>query len=260
MTKRLESIATDFYDTFYRKEWLGDGAVVTNLSMDEAYEVQDLVTKKRIKSGELVAGFKVGCTSEAIRSQFGLDEPIRAKLFHPHILNDKATIDWGAYNNCAIEPEMVLKIGKDLAGTNLPDKELIDSIDYVSPGIELHDYTFWTKPPTIQELICSGGIHKGLIVGDQKVAPDHLSFIDEIFAVYQGKSLVTSAPASEIMGGSLRALRWLVTFLTNKGLSLEKGSLVIPGSPVELVTIDRDMTVKVLIDHVGEVTTLFEKK
>ena len=260
MTKDLDSIATDFYHAFYSKDWLGDEAAVTNLTMDEAYDVQDLVKEKRIKSGERVAGYKVGCTSEAIRSQFGLDEPIHANLFHPHILTEKATIDWSEYINCAIEPEMVLKIGKDLTGTNLPDEELINSIDYVSPGIELHEYTFWIKPPTIQELICSGGIHKGLIVGDQKVAPDDLVFKDEIFSVYQDKSLVTSAPATEIMGGPLHSLRWLVNYLTNRGVDLKKGSLVIPGSPVELLTIDQDTTVEVLIGNVGEVTTFFEKK
>ena len=61
-----------------------------------------------------------------------------------------------------------------MKGIELSDEELINSIAYVSPGIELHNFKFWLEPLTIQELICSGGIHSGLIVGEQKVDPRKL--------------------------------------------------------------------------------------
>ncbi len=258
--KSLNHIAEDFYHSFYCKEWPGKDVAIKRLSIEEAYKVQDLVTKKRIASGERIAGYKVGCTSTAIRKQFGLTEPINGKLFHPHILDSKVKIDWSDYINCAIEPEMVLKIGKDLKGMDLSDRELIDAIAYVSPGIEIHEFNFWVQPPTIQELICSGGIHTGLIVGDQRVDPPNLLFKNEIFYVYKNGSLITSAPCSEIMGGPIQSLRWLVNSLVKKGLFLKKESLVIPGSPVELVPIVEDSKLKVAIDNVGSLTSFFKRK
>jgi 2-keto-4-pentenoate hydratase len=257
--KTLESIATDFYNSFYQKEWHGDKTSVLNLSIEDAYQVQDLVTKKRINSGEQVVGFKVGCTSSSIRKQFGLEEPISGRLFYPHVRNSEISIDWSDYIQCAIEPEMVLKIKTTLRDKNPSDEQLKNAIDYVSPGIEIHEYNFWVEPPTIQELICSGGIHTGLVVGKQKVSPKELTFKDELFSAYKDKSLITSAAGSEIMGGPLHSLRWLVNFLLDKGLVLEKGSLVIPGSPVELVNIDQDTKVEVVIDGVGNVTAIFEE-
>ena len=56
---------------------------------------------------------------------------------------------------------MVLTTGVDLCGTNLPHGQLVDAIECVSTGIELHNFRFWFTPPTSQELICSGGIHAG---------------------------------------------------------------------------------------------------
>lgn len=155
---------------------------------------------------------------------------------------------------------MVLKIGKDLEGTDLSDEEFIHAIDYVSLGVEIHEYNFWINPPTIQELICSGGIHTGLIIGDQRISPVDLQFKDEVFTVYQDKSLITSAPSSEIMGGPLHALRWLVNLLADRGLVLEKGHLVIPGSPVELVSINEDTELEVVIDHIGSMAVSFERE
>jgi 2-keto-4-pentenoate hydratase len=259
--KSLDSVAAYFFHVFYTKEWLGDGETyISNLSIAEAYEVQNLVAQKRIETGEIIVGFKVGCTSSAIRSQFGFSEPIHGNLFKPHIFNENVRMDWSNYVNCAIEPEMVLTIGKDLSGNNLSDDELIDSIECVRPGIELHNYKFWNLPPTIQELICSGGIHAGLIVGSAKVSPRDLIFGDELFSVYKNNNLITSALASEIMGGPLHSLRWLVGALTEKGVSLKKGSIVIPGSPVELVGIDNDTELKVVIENVGSLEAFFEKK
>jgi len=89
----LESIASTFHRSFYHKAWHGDEASVRNLTSDEAYAIQDLVTQKRVRSGEVVAGYKVGCTSRAIQAQFGIREPIHGKLFYPHIHQGSLRMD-----------------------------------------------------------------------------------------------------------------------------------------------------------------------
>jgi len=259
--KSLDLLADQYFHAFYRKEWLGECEhAVSELSIAEAYQVQNIVARKRVEAGERIVGYKVGCTSDAIRSQFGLNEPINGNLFQPHIFEEDVVIDWSDYNHCAIEPEMVLKIGKELRGENLSDSELIDSIEYVNPGIEIHNFKFWNPPPSLQELICSGGIHAGLVVGSAKVSPRDLLFRNEVFHVYKDEALITSGPASEIMGGPLHSLRWLVEFLTKRRRSLKKNSLVIPGSPVELVPVDRDTELKVAVENVGSVVAFFEKQ
>ena len=258
--KSIDTLARKFTQAFYERGWSGElEPPVSGLSIAEAYAVQDLVADMRVQRGEKVAGFKVGCTSEAIRSQFGLREPISGRLFRPHIHEEGTEIDWRNYVNCAIEPEMVLKIGVDLRGVGLPDDRLIDAIECVSAGIELHNFVFWFAPPTSQELICSGGIHAGLIVGDAKVSPGQLSFESEVFSVRKNGKLVTEAPASEIMGGPIHSLRWLVESLTERGSCLKEGSLVIPGSPVELTCINEDTKLSVEVGDVGVLVAHFRE-
>lgn len=256
--KHIHLLANKFIHAFYDKEWRGElEPSIDSLSIAQAYEVQDLVAEMRTQRGEQIVGYKVGCTSQAIRTQFGVSEPISGRLFQPHIHADNAKIDWGDYVNCAIEPEMILTIGEDLIGINLSDDRLIGAIAHVSPGIELHNYRFWFEPPSLQELICSGGIHAGLVIGDARISGKQLSFKNERFSVYQDQQLITEGPASEIMGGPIHSLRWLVESLTRRGLVLKKGSLVIPGSPVELVRIERDCELRVDIEGVGSALTHF---
>ena len=259
--EKLDLLANKFTQTFYERNWSGELVPpVSQISIEDAYTVQDLVTEKRVQRGEEVVGYKVGCTSEAIRSQFRLNEPVSGRLFNPHVHEEGTAVNWKNYVNCAIEPEMVLTIGVDLYGTNLPHDQLIDAIECVSVGIELHNFRFWFSPPTSQELICSGGIHAGLIVGKNKVSPKQLSFEHELFSVRKNGELITEAPASEIMGGPIHSLGWLVDSLTNRGSCLEKGSLVIPGSPVGLTCIDQDTELSIEIAGVGVLVSHFEDR
>jgi 2-keto-4-pentenoate hydratase len=254
----IEKFADIFFDLFYTGSWNNDtGQSIAGLSIDESYSVQDLITKKRIDRGEKVVGYKVGCTSSSIQKQFGLDEPIFGRLFQPHIFNDSSIIDYNDHINCAIEPEMVIKTCKDLEGEHLPDNVLIDAIEYISPGIEIHNYKFWNTPPTLQELICSNGIHAGLVVGDTKTSPDRFSFNQESFMVYKNGKLAEKGDASEIMGGPLNSLRWLIGRLTMRNEKLRSGSIVIPGSPVKLISIKEDTELTIIIENVGKVAASF---
>ena len=258
MFEKLDLLANKFTQAFYERNWSGKlEPPISHISIAEAYKVQDLVVERRVQRGEAVIGYKVGCTSEAIRSQFGLSESISGRLFSPHVREEGAVVNWKNYVNCAIEPEMVLTTGVDLYGTNLPHDQLIDAIECVSVGIELHNFQFWFSPPTSQELICSGGIHAGLIVSKNKVSPKQLSFAHELFSVRKNGELITEAPASEIMGGPIHSLGWLVNSLTKRGSRLKKGSLVIPGSPVALTCIDQDTELRVEIAGVGVLVSHF---
>ena len=259
--RSIDLLASKFTQAFDEGNWSGElKPPVSGISIAEAYAVQDRVAEMRVQRGEEVVGFKVGCTSEAIRSQLGLGEPISGRLFSPHVHEEGTEINRNNYVNCAIEPEMVLTMGTDLCGTGLPHDQLIDAIECVSAGIEIHDFHFWFAPPTFQELICSGGIHAGLIVGETKVSPKQLSFKHELFSVRKNGELITQAPASQIMGGPIDSLRWLVDSLTSRGSRLKKGYLVIPGSPVELTCIDQGTELSVEIEGVGVVISHFKDK
>jgi 2-keto-4-pentenoate hydratase len=255
----IEKFAENFFNTFYSGCWNDEIQYpISDLSIQEAYAVQDLVAKKKIARGERTVGYKVGCTSSAIQSQFGLNEPIFGRLFWPHIFEDEKELNQKGFTNCAIEPEMVLKIGKDLKGENLSDEVLINAIECISPGIEIHNYRFWFTPPSLQELVCSNGIHAGLVVGDSKSPPDSLSFKSEWFKVFKDDQIITKAKASEIMGGPLHSLRWLAGKLTGRNEILRAGSLVIPGSPVELISIQKDTKLSIFIEKVGKAVAYFK--
>ena len=256
----IETFADAFLHAFRNGSWPGKPeAFFGDLSLEESYRVQDVVASRRVAEGEVVAGYKVGCTSARIRAQFGLSEPISGRLFHPFVHEEGVVLDWTSFANCALEPEMVLQIGCDLSGQDLSEAELRDGIASVRVGLEVHNYTFWQGFPTVQELVCSGGIHACLVVGSDSCSPDELNFREEAFSLSINGGLRASERAEAIMGGPLHSLRWLVEWLTTRGEVLPRGALVIPGSPTELISLTEDAEVEVEIAGVGKVASAFRE-
>jgi 2-keto-4-pentenoate hydratase len=245
-------------DTFLRifREHRFDGRCdvpVGTLSIDDAYEVQRWVIAGRVAEGERAVGYKVGCTSRAIRQQFGLDEPICGRLMAPHVHHGDTALDWNTFHRPAVELEFVLTIGRDLAD----EESLADAIDCVSPGIEVHNYRFWMGDPTSQELVASNGIPAALVVGERKMRPMGLDLGMEGVGVWLDGELAASGIGAEIMGGPLRSLRWLVNHHVRRGEALRAGQLVIPGSPVGLVPVGPGDRVTAGFTHAGRVEAEF---
>jgi len=230
---------------------------VRTISLEEAYVVQRKVIEHRVALGERVAGYKVGCTSTAIREQFGLSEPICGRLMAPHVHYGETELTWSDYVQCAVEPEFVLSIGKDVDDSVADERELIDAIEWVAPGIEVHNFKFWFGDPSSQELIASNGIHAALVVGEQRMPPVEFDFDVEGVGIHRNGQLMASGAGAQIMGGPLKSLRWLVRRLQEEGEYLRAGQLVIPGSPVELIPVSANDRVTAAFTHLGRVATFF---
>jgi 2-keto-4-pentenoate hydratase len=259
---REDSLPTQYSDDFYRafkdrRREPGPSLDIGKLTIQEAYRIQKQVIEHRILDGERPVGYKVGCTSKAIRAQFGLLEPVIGRIMAPHLFSDGARLRLDEFVDCAVEPEFVFRIGTDITQNFLSSREVVTAIDYISPGIEIHNYLFRYGTPTSQELIASNAIHAGLVVGSQRVNPRGLDLDLEGFGIYVDGELEASGIGAEIMGGPLISLRWLATKLLDQGEVLRQGDLVIPGSPVRLVSVARPGIVRSTLTHCGSVVADF---
>ena len=222
----------------FRSHQLKNGAAdVTTLTPAQAYEVQDGFLAGRLKEGAKIVGWKVGCTSAAIRRQFGLTEPISGKLLKPDIFPQDTQVPASSFVDCAVEPELVFRLGTDLEG-EVDDHEIISALAGVCAGIELHNYRFWFGAPSLQELIASNGIHAGLVLSDMRSLPPNWDLKSEQVWIMVNGEVRASGRCAEIMGSPLRSIQWLARHAAGRGQRLRAGDLVIPGSAVELVRVE----------------------
>lgn len=254
---QLELFAERFLGAFDRHALDTSGVPVHELSLAEAYHIQSLVIDKRVARGERVCGYKVGCTSRAIRSQFRLLEPIWGRVLRPFVTHGDTAFEAGSFLQPAIEPEFVITMLDDVSRLPPEPGDLIKHIATVSAGIEIHNYHFWYEKPSIQELIASNGIHASLVTAERGVRPALVDWVEESVELLCNDELLVSGRAAEIMGGPLVSLYWLATQLLEQGAMLRKGDIVIPGSPVALIPVKEGDSITAQFDTLGSIRTTF---
>jgi hypothetical protein len=84
-----------------------------HLSLTAAYELQDTVARLRIASGNRLVGYKVGCTGPGTTQQFGMQGPIRGRLFESEVRRHGEALNLDDFAHLAIEGEMAVRIGPD---------------------------------------------------------------------------------------------------------------------------------------------------
>ena len=257
MTTTLNQLASTFLGLFDNCHLSDQDATVDSLTVEQAYAVQQRVIEARTHRGERVVGYKVGCTSPAIRQQFGLDEPICGRVLAPHVHHHNATVDCRQLFQPAVEPEFVIRMGEDLDRELAADEPITQFIETVAPGIEVHNYHFWLGPPSLQELIASNGIHACLIMGTEQKIPSGYDWNLEQVSLIKNTTPAAVGTGGQIMGGPLKSLRWLVNHLVQQGQSIQAGDIVIPGSPVELISVQTGDSVTAHFSGLGEVTARF---
>jgi 2-keto-4-pentenoate hydratase len=255
----LDIFATEMARIFRHHQLHRRTAVdIQSLSLDDAYEVQEKYLATRLAGGERTVGYKVGCTSPAIQTQFGLFEPICGRLLQPRIYGDGEKLHIDDFVDCALEPELVFHIGSDLDGSNLETSHLRQAISAASPGIEVHNYRFWYGKPSSQELIASNGIHAGLVIGSKYKLPPDLDLESERTTLLIDGTEKASGVGSEIMGGPINSLRWLLTHLRKRGRQLLAGELVIPGSAAKLIPVRKGENAEAVFTHFGSCRAIFD--
>ena len=130
----------------------GSAAAAAALELGDAYAIQQAAMRLRTARGERTTGFKVGCTSASIQTQFGLNQPVRAYLWEGERREDGAALPAAAFRNLAIEGEL---------GVWVVDSSAASVLDWEvewGPVVELHHYVWDGDPPSSVELVARNAI------------------------------------------------------------------------------------------------------
>jgi 2-keto-4-pentenoate hydratase len=193
------------------------------LRLEVAYGIQAEVAQLRRMAGDSIAGYKIGCVGPKIRETFGMSGPIRGFLFKSELRPSGSTVSVSKHTSLAIEGEMAVRIGVE------------SQVACAFPVIELHNYVFRGKVKSLSELVANNGLNAGVILPRQEdltANPDVAQ--SEELEVRINDELVDTGPLWSMPGGAKEAVAWLKNHLSDYGLPLKVGHLVLTGTPLGL--------------------------
>jgi 2-keto-4-pentenoate hydratase len=192
------------------------------LTLAEAYQVQMRVAELREQRGESIAGYKVGCVSEAVQRQLGIDEPVFGHLFSSEQHRSGVSLDSASFDGLAIEGEFAIRVGG--AGLTV---------------IELHNYVF--RAPSsrhAEELIANNALQAGFILPSEETHFDPQALDAETITVIRNGGVLGTANGAALSGGPLASLNWLAARLKDFGKALRPGHIILTGSPLPLYPVE----------------------
>jgi 2-oxo-3-hexenedioate decarboxylase/2-keto-4-pentenoate hydratase len=224
----------------------------------EAYWVQTAVHGliERSRFGERT-GYKIGCTTPAMRKYLGIRHPCSGGLFAGTVyMGGTATLKFCDYVAVGAEPEIAVRIGRDLSPADGPfdAKKLADAVDSYFAAIEVVDnrYADWRKTGT-PTLIADDFFAAACVLGDPVPAAeiDEVGALTGVFKVNGAE--IARGRGRDIMEHPFNALAWLANSLVGRGQTLKAGEVVLLGSLGVTQWLEEGDVATVEIAHLGEV-------
>lgn len=229
------------------------------LDVDDAYAIQLGQVAAWRQDGAVIKGHKVGLTSAAMQRQLGVDQPDFGHLTGAMFHLESHPIDAAAFLQPKVEPEIAFILGRPLRGPGVTLAEAAASVEFVAPALEIIDSRIRDWKITLVDTIADNASSGGAVLGGS-VTP--LSQVDLRLAggvLRRNGEVVGTGAGGAVLGSPLNALAWLANVLGARGVGLEAGHVVLPGSITAAVPVTSGDVVTATFAGLGSVTARFGK-
>jgi 2-keto-4-pentenoate hydratase len=228
-----------------------------DLTLEDAYQIQLLQVGRWLAEGARVKGHKVGLTSAAMQRQMGVDSPDYGHLLDRMFWLEHEPIPASRFVQPRVEPEVAFVLARPLQGPGVTVADAIAAVGYVLPALELIDSRIRDWKIGLADTIADNASSGGVVLGS---SPAELSAVDLRLAgcnLHKNGELAGTGACGAVLGSPLRALAWLANTVGARGVELEAGQVILPGSVTASVPVGPGDTVTATFAGLGRVTARF---
>jgi 2-keto-4-pentenoate hydratase len=224
-----------------------------------AYEVQSVLTQRRLASGARIIGRKIGLTSAAVQRQIGVDRPDFGVLFDDMRYDDGATIPIGRLLQPKAEAEVAFLLARDVTNTSDPDS-IRAAVALAFPALEIVDSRIADWRIGITDTIADNASSGVFVVGTTGTPLDAVEPADVTMTMRRGGEVVSRGTGRDCLGDPLNALAWLAATAIDVGTPLRAGDLVLSGALGPMVDVRAGDLFDATVTPLGTVMVRFSEK
>jgi 2-keto-4-pentenoate hydratase len=230
----------------------------SNLQVSDAYQVQIHVVNKRITEGHQVIGKKVGLTSTAMQQMLGVDEPDYGHLLEYMKISNGETVNISDFISPKVEAEIGFILDKDLVGPNVNYLDVLMSVKYVVPAIEIIDSRISDWKIKLIDTVADNGSSARVVVGNKLSTIEGLDLRTQGMVLYKNKKLAATGAGTAALGHPAQAVAWLANKLHEFGIHLKAGELILPGALSGAISVKEGDQISADFGIMGSVSVTFE--
>jgi 2-oxo-hept-3-ene-1,7-dioate hydratase len=213
-----------------------------DMSMDDAYAVQNAIFEQKLAQGRKVIGWKIGLTSKAMQYALNIDIPDSGILFDDMAFDTGSTVPKGRFIQPRIEAEIAFVMKSAIGGADITREDVIAATDYVTPSIEILDTRILrTDPETgrarnVFDTISDNAANAGIVLGAERHAVDAFDLRWVGALTFRNGEIEETGLGAGVLNDPVESVVWLARRMAQYGQSIEPGQIILSGSfirPVE---------------------------
>jgi 2-oxo-3-hexenedioate decarboxylase len=187
--------------------------------IEHAHATLAKLRKKRTARGERQVGRKIGFTNRGIWDEYKVYAPIWGDMFDTTVseLSASPTVAVARFSEPRIEPEIVLKLSKDV-GPGMDEAELLGALEWITHGFEIVQSIFPGWKFKGVDCFAAEGLHGALLLGPSRdvasLGPDVMEALANFSVTLSCNGKVMDrGRGANVLDSPLSALRHLVDVL-----------------------------------------------
>jgi 2-oxopent-4-enoate/cis-2-oxohex-4-enoate hydratase len=208
-----------------------------DISLDDAYRIQQRFVARRLAAGETIVGKKIGVTSKPVQDFLGVFQPDFGQLTSGMIHRDGDTIDLNTLIQPKAEAELALVLKADLVGPGITAMDVIRATDYVVPCFEIVDSRITDWKIKIQDTVADNASCGVYVLGQTRGDPRQLDITLAGMVLEKNGELFSTGVGAAVQGSPANAVAWLANTLGVLGIPFKAGEVILSGSQSALVPV-----------------------
>ncbi|MCX4164386.1 MULTISPECIES: 2-oxopent-4-enoate hydratase [Paraburkholderia] len=228
-----------------------------DLTVDDAYRIQQRVNARRIEAGERMIGKKIGVTSQVVMDMLGVYQPDFGMLSDAMLYREGEAIPAASLIQPKAEGEIAFVLRHDLQGPGVSAADVLAATAGVMACFEIVDSRIKDWMIHIEDTVADNASCGVFVLGEHMVDPRKVDLVGCAMTLEKNGTVVTTGTGAAALGNPLEAVAWLANTLGQLNEPLKAGDVVLSGSLAAMVPVAAGDSLKVSIDGIGSCSVRF---
>lgn len=228
-----------------------------DITIEDAYHIQQRMLARRIEKGEKVVGKKIGVTSKAVMNMLGVGQPDFGYLLDGMVYNEGESIPMDSLIQPKAEGEIAFLMNKDLMGPGLTAADILAATEGVMACFEIVDSRIQDWKIKIQDTVADNASCGVFVLGDKLVDPKKVDLALCGMVLEKNGEIVVTGAGAATMASPVNAMVWLANTLGRLGIGLNAGDIVLSGALGAMVPVQAGDSLRCTIGGIGGCSVRF---
>jgi 2-oxopent-4-enoate/cis-2-oxohex-4-enoate hydratase len=228
-----------------------------DITIEDAYHIQQRMLARRLEKGEKVIGKKIGVTSAAVMNMLGVHQPDFGYLLDGMVYNEGESIPMDTLIQPKAEGEIAFLMKKDLMGPGVTAADVLAATAGVMACFEIVDSRIDNWKIKIQDTVADNASCGVFVLGDKLVDISQVDLALCGMVLEKNGEIVVTGAGAATMGHPVNAMVWLANTLGKLGIALKAGDIVLSGAMGAMVPVQQGDSLRVTIGGIGGCSVRF---